>query len=185
MAMTAELQQRNRQMMARLLVVCVGMLGFGFAMVPIYRQVCKAVGITATRSVGNVNTQVDFSREVNVDLLASNAGLPWRFEAIDRSVTLHPGELTMVRYRVVNTLGRSVTAQAVMSTAPARAERYIEKQKCFCFTNQTLAPGESREMPVVFRVKADAPSDLESIALSYTFFEIPKTAAAAQPKAAS
>lgn len=169
----AGLEHRNRQLMGKLLVICVVMLGFGFAMIPIYRQVCKAIGLNATRTVDAVNTQVDTSREVTVDLLASTAGLPWRFEALERSVTLHPGELTMVRYRVVNTLGRTVTAHAAMNTAPERAERWIEKEQCFCFTNQTLAPGETKEMPVVFRVKADAPRDLGTIALSYTFFEVP------------
>ena len=168
---TADLHLRNRQLMGKLLVICVGMLGFGFAMVPMYRQICEAIGITQTRAVGSVNTQVDASRDVTVELLASSAGLPWRFEAIDRSVRLHPGELATVRYRVVNTLGRPVTAHAVMNTAPARAMRYIEKQACFCFSDQTFAAGESREMPVVFRVSADAPRDLETVSLSYTFFE--------------
>jgi len=171
----AELQLRNRQMMAKLLVVAVGMLGFGFAMVPMYRQICEAIGISQQRVVAAVNTQVDASREVTVDLLASSSGLPWRFEALDRSVKLHPGELTTVRYRVVNTMGREITAHAVMNTAPARAMKYIEKQACFCFSDQTLAAGESREMPVVFRVSADAPRDLEAIALSYTFFEKAKS----------
>jgi cytochrome c oxidase assembly protein subunit 11 len=170
----ADLELRNRQMMGKLLVVAVGMLGFGFAMVPLYRQICEAIGITQTRTVGSGNTQVDTSREVNVELLASSAGLPWQFEAIDRSVRLHPGQFALVRYRVVNTLDRAVTAHAVMNTAPALAERWIEKQACFCFSNQTLAAGESREMPVVFRVKADAPRDLDTISLSYTFFELPK-----------
>jgi cytochrome c oxidase assembly protein subunit 11 len=86
-------------------------------------------------------------------------------------VTLNPGQLATVRYRVVNDLGRPVTAHAVMNTAPAAAARYIVKQECFCFTDQTLQPGEAREMPVVFRVSADAPNDLTTISLSYTFFE--------------
>jgi len=168
---TADLELRNRQLMGKLLVICVGMLGFGFAMVPMYRQICEAIGITQTRAVGSVNTQVDSSREVKVELLANSAGLPWRFEALDRAVTLNPGQLATVRYRVVNDLGRAVTAHAVMNTAPAAAARYILKQECFCFTDQTLQPGESREMPVVFRVSADAPPDLTTISLSYTFFE--------------
>jgi len=168
---TADLELRNRQLMGKLLVICVGMLGFGFAMVPMYRQICEAIGITQTRAVGSVNTQVDTSREVKVELLANSAGLPWRFEALDRAVTLNPGQLATVRYRVVNDLGRAVTAHAVMNTAPAAAARYILKQECFCFTDQTLQPGESREMPVVFRVSADAPPDLTTISLSYTFFE--------------
>jgi cytochrome c oxidase assembly protein subunit 11 len=167
------LELRNRQLMGKLLVVVVGMLGFGFAMVPLYRQICEAIGITQTRAVASGNTQVDASREVTVELLASSAGLPWRFEALDRNLKLHPGELATVRYRVVNTLDRAVTAHAVMNTAPAVAARWIEKQACFCFTNQTLAAGETREMPVVFRVKTDAPRDLDTISLSYTFFELP------------
>jgi cytochrome c oxidase assembly protein subunit 11 len=141
-------------------------------MVPMYRQICDAIGISQTRAVSaSVNTQVDRSRQVTVELLATSAGLPWTFEALDRSVKLHPGELTTVRYRVVNTLGRPVTAHAVMNTAPAVANGYIEKQECFCFSDQTLAAGESREMPVVFRVRSDAPRDLETISVSYTFFE--------------
>lgn len=171
--MNAELQLRNRRLMGKLLVIAVGMLGFGFAMVPMYRQICDALGLTQTRAVGIANTQVDASREVTVELLASSAGLPWKFEAVDRSLRLHPGELATVRYRVVNTLGRPVTAHAVMNTAPANAARWIEKQECFCFTNQTLAAGEQRDMPVVFRVRADAPASLATISISYTFFEAP------------
>lgn len=174
MATAADLQLRNRQMMTKLLVVAGGMLAFGFALVPMYRQICEAVGITQTRVVAPVNTQVDASREVSVELLASSAGLPWRFEALERTVRVHPGQYTTVRYRVVNTLGRPVTANAVMNTAPSNANRWIEKQECFCFSEQTLAPGEAREMPVVFRVSAQAPRELSTISLSYTFFETPK-----------
>ena len=177
--MNSELQRRNRQLMGKLIVIAVGMLGFGFAMVPMYRQICEAIGISDTRAVGAVNTQVDLSREVKVELIANTAGLPWHFEALDRSVTLNPGRLATVRYRVVNDLDRPVTAHAVMNTAPAAAARYIEKQECFCFRDQTLQPGESREMPVVFRVSADAPRDLTTISLSYTFFEARKVASAA------
>ena len=173
--MNAELALRNRQLMGKLLVIAVGMLGFGFAMVPMYRQICEAIGITQTRAVGSVNTQVDTSREVKVELVANSAGLPWRFEPLDREVTLNPGALATVRYRVVNDLGRAVTAHAVMNTAPAVAARYIQKQECFCFTDQTLQAGETREMPVVFRVSADAPRDLTTISLSYTFFEAKKS----------
>lgn len=169
--MNAQVHHENLVLMRKLLVIATLMLGFGFAMVPMYRQICDALGISQTRTVGSVNTQVDASREVKVELLASSAGLPWTFEALDREVTMHPGELRAVRYRVVNTLGRPIVAHAVMNTAPANAMKWIEKQECFCFSDQKLAPGESREMPVVFRVKADAPRDLSTISLSYTFFE--------------
>jgi len=169
--MNATLASQNRQTMTKLLVIAVVMLGFGFAMVPMYRQICEALGLTQTRSVGSINTQVDVSRRITVELLASSAGLPWRFESIDRAVSLHPGELAMVRYRVVNTLGRAVTAHAVMNTAPASAAKWIEKRECFCFSDQRLAAGEEREMPVVFRVKSDAPESLGTLSISYTFFE--------------
>jgi len=171
--MDATLETQNRQLMGKLLVIVVLMTGFGFAMVPMYRQICEALGITQTRAVAGANTQVDTSRSVTVELVASSSGLPWRFEAIDRQVSIHPGELATVNYRVVNTLGRAVTAHAVMNAAPANAGKYIEKQACFCFSNQTLAAGEERVMPVVFRVRPDAPKDMATISLSYTFFEAP------------
>ena len=172
--MNAELHARNRQLMTKLCVIAVAMLGFGFAMVPMYRQICEALGITQTRAVSAAHTQVDRSRTVNVELLATSAGLPWTFEAIDRSVALHPGELATVRYRVVNTLERPVAARAIMNTAPATAAQWIEKVECFCFSEQKLASGEAREMPVVFRVSRELPKDLSTVSISYTFFEAPK-----------
>jgi cytochrome c oxidase assembly protein subunit 11 len=171
--MDATLDARNRQMLTKLLVIVVAMAGFGFAMVPMYRQICESLGITQSRVVGATNTQVDTSRRVKVELVASSGGLPWTFEALDREVTLHPGQLVTVNYRVVNTLGRAVTAQAVMSTAPANAGKYIEKQACFCFSNQTIGAGEEKVMPVVFVVSPKAPKDMTTISLSYTFLELP------------
>ena len=171
--MDAALAAQNRQTMTKLLVIAVAMLGFGFAMVPMYRQICESLGITQTRVVGAANTQVDASRSVTVELLASSGGLPWRFEALEREVRLHPGQLVTVNYRVENTLGRPVTAHAVLNAAPSNAGRYIEKQACFCFSNQSFAAGEERVMPVVFRVSPEAPKDMATISLSYTFFEQP------------
>jgi cytochrome c oxidase assembly protein subunit 11 len=171
--MDATIAARNRETMTKLLVISVAMLGFGFAMVPMYRQICESLGITQSRVVGATNTQVDASRSVTVELLASSGGLPWKFEALEREVKLHPGQLVTVNYRVVNTLGRPVTAHAVMNAAPSDAGRYIEKQACFCFSNQTFAAGEEKVMPVVFLVSPRAPKDMTTISLSYTFFEQP------------
>jgi len=172
--MDAAIAARNRETMTKLLVISVAMLGFGFAMVPMYRQICESLGITQSRVVGATNTQVDASRSVTVELLASSGGLPWKFEALEREVKLHPGQLVTVNYRVVNTLGRPVTAHAVMNAAPSNAGRYIEKQACFCFSNQTFAAGEEKVMPVVFLVSPRAPRDMTTISLSYTFFEQPE-----------
>jgi cytochrome c oxidase assembly protein subunit 11 len=171
--MDAAVAARNRETMTKLLVICVAMLGFGFAMVPLYRQICESLGITQGRVVGAANTQVDTTRSVTVELLASSGGLPWKFEPIEREVKLHPGQLVTVNYRVVNTLGRPVTAHAVMNAAPSNAGKYIEKQACFCFSDQTFAAGEEKVMPVVFLVSPKAPKDMTTISLSYTFFEQP------------
>ena len=173
--MNAAVQLQNRQLMRKLLVIVVGMLGFAFAMVPMYRQICDALGLNATRVLATTNTQVDASRSVTVELLAGSAqGLQWPFEALDREVTLHPGEMRTVRYRVTNNLGRAVTAHASMSVAPLYAGQYLKKTECFCFTNQTLEAGETREMPVTFYVDRAAPADLGTITLSYTFFDVSK-----------
>ena len=174
--MNATVRLQNRQLVGKLVAICALMVAFAYLMIPLYKQICKATGIDRTRAVGSANTQVDVTREVKVEFLASTAGLPWKFEALDHSVMLHPGEYRMVHYRVVNTLGRPITAHAQWSTAPEEAARWIQKQQCFCFTNQTLAPGETRDMPVVFRVRPDAPKDLGTIVLSYTFLEAPGAA---------
>jgi len=172
--MNAQVRRDNTVLMRKLLVIAVLMLGFGFAMVPMYRQICEALGISQSRTVGSTNTQVDASREVTVELLATSSGLPWRFESLEPTVRVHPGEQKAVRYRVVNTLDRPVVARAVMNTAPANAMKWVEKQECFCFSDQTLAAGESREMPVVFRLRGDLPRDFHTISISYTFFEAPR-----------
>jgi len=169
--MDAAVAAQNRQLLFRLLTVAVVMLGFGFALVPLYRQICESLGITQSRVVAPANTQVDRSRMVRVEMVASSGGLPWRFEALTREVRLNPGELVTVNYRVVNTLGRPVAATAVMNAAPSVANQFIEKQECFCFSSQQLAAGEERVMPVVFRVSPKLPRDMDVVTLSYTFFE--------------
>jgi cytochrome c oxidase assembly protein subunit 11 len=87
-------------------------------------------------------------------------------------VIVHPGELRQVVYDVVNTTGRPLTGQAIPSYAPRHAAQYFRKLDCFCFATQTLAPGERREMPVVFVIDPGLPDDVATITLSYTFFEV-------------
>src|SRR5260221_9696834 len=169
--MNTALEHSNRLMMGKLLVIAVGMLGFGFAMVPMYRQICDALGLSQTRTVGAENTQVDLGRSLTVELLASSAGLPWRFEALERTVRIHPGELVTVRYRVTNDLGRAVNAHAFMNTAPAGAAGWIEKREWFCFPHQTLAAGEVREVPVVVRGRPRAPRELGTISPAFPLLE--------------
>ncbi len=174
----------NRTMLGKLLVVAVLMFGFGYALIPVYRQMCEVLGINVlTQPDGMVeydkNTQVDKSRTITVEL-DGNAQGPWRFRPTTRSIQVHPGELATVMYEVVNTQGRTVQAQALPSYAPQSATPHFKKVECFCFKQQTLKPHEARQMPVVFFIDPALPREVKNITLSYTFFEIAGTQAISQ-----
>jgi cytochrome c oxidase assembly protein subunit 11 len=167
------LERQNRRLSARLAIVAVGMFGFGFALVPFYNQICAALGVNnLERAETLVNTQVDRSRTVLIELDANTHDLPWRFKPLVSHVAVHPGELTTVEYEIVNARGAPVTGQAVPSYGPQQAAEYFKKVECFCFTQQTLAAGETRRLPVTFVVDPKLPKSISSIALSYTFFEV-------------
>ena len=168
------LARENRRLSLRLAVVALGMFGFGFALVPFYEQICAALGVgMLVEKADVVNTQVDASRSITIELDSNAHGLPWRFRPLVSHVTVHPGELATVEYEVVNVRGAPVTGQAVPSYGPPHAAEYFKKIECFCFTQQTLAPGETRRMPVTFVVDPKLPASVKSIAVSYTFFEVP------------
>jgi cytochrome c oxidase assembly protein subunit 11 len=162
----------NRRLSRRLAVVALAMFGFGFALVPFYNQICAALGINNLQQPDVVNTQVDRSRTVTIELDSNAHDLPWRFRPLVSHIEVHPGELTTVEYEVVNVRQAPVTGQAVPSYGPQYAGEYFKKIDCFCFTQQTLAGGETRRMPVTFVVDPRLPRSVSSIALSYTFFEV-------------
>jgi cytochrome c oxidase assembly protein subunit 11 len=165
----------NRRLLLRLAVIACAMFGFGYALVPFYYAICSALGVNdfiKADAAPTANTQVDAARTVTVELDANVHDLPWHFRPLVRHVNVHPGELTTVDYEVANVRGAPVTAQAVPSYGPARAAEYFHKIECFCFTQQTLAAGETRRMPLVFVVDAKLPKDVNTITLSYTFFEV-------------
>jgi cytochrome c oxidase assembly protein subunit 11 len=164
--------KENRRLSRRLAIVAVGMFGFGFALVPFYNQICAALGVNSLQQPDVVNTQVDTSRTVTIEFDSNAHNLPWRFRPLVSHVDVHPGELTTVEYEIVNVREAPVTGQAVPSYGPQLAGEYFKKIECFCFTQQTLAPGETRRMPVTFVVDPKLPKSMTSIALSYTFFEV-------------
>jgi len=167
------LQKDNRRLSTRLAIVAVGMFGFGFALVPFYNQICVALGINSIEEKAEaVNSQIDLSRTVTIELDSNAHNLPWRFKPLVSHVTVHPGELKTVEYEVVNVRQVPVTGQAVPSYGPQYAGEYFKKIECFCFTQQTLAAGETRRLPVTFVVDPKLPRDISSIAVSYTFFEV-------------
>jgi cytochrome c oxidase assembly protein subunit 11 len=178
------LHRDNRRMLGKLAVIALAMFGFGYALVPMYKHICEALGINvlsvservtssglagAARRQGN--TQVDTSRTITVEFDANARG-PWDFKPAVNSVQVHPGELATVMYEFRNKQNRTMAAQAIPSYAPMRASAHFNKLECFCFNEYTLAPGEQKSWPVVFYVDPKLPRDVTTITLSYTFFEV-------------
>lgn len=175
----------NRAILIKMLVVTVVMFGFGYALVPLYKKICEVTGVNEIeRANGPLgNTQVDTGRVVMIELDANiRSDLPWKFRPLQSSVKVHPGQLTQVMYEVRNASDRPITGQAIPSYGPQIAGQYFRKQECFCFAKQTFAPGEVRQMPVVFVIDAGLPKDVTTITLSYTFFNVEGAApSAAKP----
>ncbi len=166
-------RRANRVLVGKLALVVVMMFGFGYALVPFYEQICKATGLRDIAVPDTVtNSQVDAARTVRVELDANLNKLPWQFRPLTRIVNVHPGELTQVVYEIENTSDRPMTGQAVPSYGPRLAGDYFKKLECFCFTKQSFAPHEKRQMPVVFVIDSRLPADVTTITLSYTFFEV-------------
>ena len=167
----------NRTLLIKLLVVAIGMFGFGFALVPFYYQICAVTGINNVVEQDAVgNTQVDRSRLVTIEFDSNvRDRMPWRFTPEKIRMRIHPGELAQVMYKVENQSGRDMVGQAIPSYGPAVAGRYFKKLECFCFTQQKFSAGEVREMPVLFVIDRDLPADVTTITLSYSFFEVSGT----------
>ena len=163
----------NRTLLLKLGVIVVGMFGFGYALVPFYEKICEVTGLRNIAQADEVvNTQVDATRDVRIELDSNVRKLPWRFRALTPVIGVHPGEVRQVMFEIVNTTDRPLTGQAIPSYGPQNAAQYFRKLECFCFAKQTLQPGERREMPVVFVIDTALPKDIATITLSYTFFEV-------------
>lgn len=174
--LSSRIRRLNRSTLGKLVVVAVMMFGFGYALVPVYRQICEVLGINVLTQKGDfveapVNSQVDKTRTIVVEL-DGNAQGPWRFRPTQSSISVHPGELVTVTYEVVNKQGRAMKAQAIPSYAPHSVTPHFKKVECFCFREQTLQANEARQMPVVFFIDPALPREVKNITLSYTFFEI-------------
>jgi cytochrome c oxidase assembly protein subunit 11 len=165
----------NRVLLVKLVVVAIGMFGFGFALAPFYSKLCEAVGLNQIQTADSLpaNVQIDRSRLVTLQFDSNlRDDLPWSFRPLTKSLEAHPGELIHVAYEVKNASNEAVMGQAIPSYGPQLAARYVKKLECFCFTQQTLQPGERREMQVVFVLEPDLPRDVHTVTLSYTFFKV-------------
>jgi len=178
------LRQTNLQMLRKLVVVALGMFGFGYALVPLYVAICEATGINIlalgekelpgsgnARLANPQNSQLDTSRTITVEFDANARG-PWHFKPMQNSIQVHPGEMATVMYEFQNVQGRTMSAQAIPSYAPQQSGPHFNMVECFCYNQYTLAPGEKKQWPVVFVVDKKLSKDVTTITLSYTFFEV-------------
>ncbi len=152
------------------------MVGAAYAAVPFYNWFCRATGFNGTTQVATSAPSGVLGRTITVRFDANvGPGLPWRFEPEQNSIEVRLGEVVTVNYRVINQAARPITASAAYNVAPLNVGAYFQKINCFCFTEQSLKSGETRDMAVVFYIDpamAKDPDgvDLNTITLSYTFY---------------
>jgi cytochrome c oxidase assembly protein subunit 11 len=172
----AERNRNGRTLMILMAIVAI-MIGIVAISPTLYRAFCEATGFGGTtqraeRAPGAVAGQIKVQFDANV-----HPGLPWQFEPEQTSVTVAPGAQTRIFYRAKNLSARAITAQAVYNVTPDQAGKYFNKIQCFCFSEQTLQPGQQVDMPVIFFVDpamlkdVDA-KDVHEITLSYTFYPV-------------
>lgn len=184
------LPSRHSRLIGRLLLMVAAAFAFAFALVPLYNVLCEATGFNGkTAGPGTIRdgfgigglrssappapSAVDAGRSVRVEFTGTvMPGLPWEMRPLTLSLDIHPGELQQVSYLVRNTSNLTVTGQAVPSISPGQAAQHFEKIECFCFSQQTLGPGEAMELPLAFIVKSGVDRDISQITLSYAFFSI-------------
>lgn len=165
-----------RTAMFAVLGICF-MTGLGFASVPLYRMFCQVTGLNGTTQRGTAAPGA-IDRTVTVRFDANTgARLPWRFTPDQNTARVRLGEQTMAFFTATNRSSQPVTGTATFNVAPAQAGAYFTKIQCFCFTEQTLKPGETMRMPVIYYVDPKLASDpdaadVEDITLSYTFYPV-------------
>jgi cytochrome c oxidase assembly protein subunit 11 len=184
-------QRDHGRLIGRLVLIVAASAAFGIALVPLYDTICRVTGLNGkTFSTGGLAAsearpveRVDRSRLVKVEFTGTvMPGLPWELRPLQNSVELHPGEMQQVAFLVRNTASEPVTGQAIPSVTPGQAAQHFNKIECFCFNQQVLAPGEAREMPLMFIVKPELDAEVRTITLSYSFFKAPPTSTASTPR---
>ncbi len=161
------------KLVRKLVLLAVGMFGFGFAMWPLYNVFCDLTGLGG-RGVKVMESAGDMQksdRQVRVRFDATvNSGLPWIFQPKEKSTMVSLGEMTEAFYMAMNPADQAMAGQAIYNVTPPEASLYFVKTECFCFTEQVLQANETREMPVYYFIQPDLPEYIKEITLSYTFF---------------
>ena len=171
-------QRANRIVAIVCLAFFGGMIGAAYASVPLYRLFCQFTGYGGTTQRADQYSTKVLDRDITVRFDANTSGgIPWEFGPVKRDITMKIGETVEARYRVRNLFNTPTAGRATFNVTPEMAGAYFNKVECFCFTDTTLKPGETLDMPVVFYVDpaiVDVPElkDIRTITLSYTFFPI-------------
>jgi cytochrome c oxidase assembly protein subunit 11 len=173
-------QQSHAKAVGKLILVVIGMFGFGFALVPLYDVFCDITGIngkTSDQAAVYEAVEIDESRMITVEFITrTNTGMPWEFSAQTKRVEVHPGEMAEVAFYVRNPVSRDIIAQAIPSVSPGTAALYVNKTECFCFRHQPLKAGEEAVMPMTFYVDPQLPEDITFFTLQYTLYDITASA---------
>lgn len=178
---TTENRISHTRLVRRLVLISVGMFGFGFAMWPLYNVFCDLTGLGGRGvKIVDSNAGVEQSeRQIRIRFDATvNSGLPWEFEAVEKSMTVTLGEMSEAFYLAGNPTDEAIAGRAIFNVTPPEASLYFVKTECFCFTEQVLQAQESREMPVYYFIQPDLPENIKEITLSYTFFRDEKASLA-------
>ena len=162
---------------SRLALMAVAMFGFGYLLVPLYDVFCEVTGFngkTGEIAYEQISVDdIDMERDVVIEFDTNTRALPWDFKAVEQKISVHPGELSEAKFTVVNNSNKAIIGRAIPSVAPTQASVFFNKTDCFCFDEQRLEAGETREMIVRFVVGTNLPKRFGSLVLSYTFFEVP------------
>ncbi len=179
-----EVRAANRRLVRRLVLLPLAMFGFGFALVPLYDVFCEITGLNGKVDTGRAaqapqGVRVDASRTVRIELLAqAPGGGRVAIEPAAPFMELHPGELRVAKFRARNLGAEAAVVRAVPSVTPGLAAQHLRKVQCFCFDEQRLAPGEARDLVVVFYLDPALPEDIRTVSLGYTVFEVRRQARA-------
>lgn len=172
-------EAKSSSLALKLGAAAVLMFGFGFALVPIYDVFCDVTGLNG-KTGGRVEIAADDERInaekerlITVQFLAmNNEGAPLKFGPKVSSVQVHPGEVTTIEYFAKNLTNHEITSQSVPSVSPLGGAEYLKKMECFCFQQQVVGVGETKDMPLRFYIDKDIPSDMTKLTLNYTIFDI-------------
>ena len=171
-----DISRANRKVFVRLVLVAVGMFGFGFALWPLYDVFCDITGLNGKTGTVNAQTldgKVDVTRTVTVEFVATlNETMPWEFRPSVTRMKVHPGAINATSFFARNTTDHVMVGQAIPSVTPGAAALHFSKTECFCFTRQRFEAGQGVDMPVRFVVDRDLPKEITTLTLSYTFFDV-------------